>query len=339
MLSKGRSTDFTDITSKVSEAQLLRYYLNITRIPTVICSPLRKDSHPSFGLYTDDGIHIGYKDFSTGESGGTITLLKKYFGISDKELYDKLLKDIANMDSKPIIEYTSTKGNKHSQESPAVKLSCHVRQWQQYDIDYWESYGVSLKWLKWCEVYPIDYKFIERGGRKMMFRTDKYAYAFVERKEGNITYKFYQPFNKNGYKWQNSHDRSVLGLWTKLPEKGKCMCICSSVKDALCLMSNLMIPCICVQGEGYPISNTALNVLRQRFEDIYICLDNDETGLKDAVRDADEYGFINVVIPHFEGGKDISDFYKVTNDKQKFIEYFKRLFKEAYDNYYDELPF
>lgn len=340
MFSKGRNTDFTDITSKVSEAQLLKYYLGVDKIPSVINSPLRRDNHPSFGLFTDDNIHIGYTDFSTRESGGTITLLKKYLHLNDDKLREKILSDLPYINRlTSSVTRTVVRGSSNSQEPSTVQLSCHIREWRQYDIDYWGSYGVTLEWLKWCEVYPIDYKFITKNGRRYTFKADKYAYAFVERKENKITYKFYQPFNKNGFKWQNSHDRSVLGLWTKLPDKGESMCICSSVKDALCLMSNLRIPCICVQGEGYPISNTALNVLRDRFTDIYICLDNDETGLVDAQRDTDEYGFINVVIPPFEGGKDISDFYKVTNNKEKFIDFFKKLFNDAREAYYDELPF
>lgn len=339
MVSKGK-IDFTDIISKVSDGQILKYYLGINRIPCVICSPLRRDVHPSFGLYTIDGNSVGYKDFSTGESGSTLTLLKKYFGLDDKALYSKLMNDLNKISSNsPAITPSYTKGGKYHQEASNIELSCHIRAWNKDDIKYWESYGITIDWLKWCEVYPIDYKFIKKEGRLMRFKADKLAYAFIERKEGHITYKFYQPYNTSGYKWQNSHDRSVLGLWTKLPPKGDKMCICSSVKDALCLMSNLLIPCICLQGEGYPISNTALNVLRSRFKDIYICLDNDAPGLVDAQRDAEEYNFINVVIPQFDGGKDISDLYKVTNNKKEFIRIFKELFQEAHDDYYDELPF
>lgn len=333
MVSKGRNACFADITSKVTDAQLLWHYFGIKKVPSVINSPLRKDKHPSFGLFTNDGVHIGWKDFSTNESGSTLKLLKLYFNISDDALYYKLLHDFSNMSEKSMIDY-SILHKEYIATRHDTKLSCRIRQWQQYDIDYWKSYGVELKWLKWCNVYPIDYKIVEKDGHKMIFKADKYAYAFYEFKENNVTVKIYQPYNTKGFKWQNSHDRSVLGLWSKMPPKGDKLCICSSVKDALCLMGNLLIPCICVQGEGYPISNTALNVLKQRFKHIYVCLDNDNTGLKDAIRDAKEYGLTNVVIPKEWGQKDISDCYKYYfTTKEDFINSFKKLFNMA-----DELP-
>ena len=48
--------------------------------------------------------------------------------------------------------------------------------------------------------------------------------------------------------------------------------------------------------------------------------------------------FINVVIPAFEGGKDVSDYYKCFG-KEKFIQLFESLIKEATYDYYNELPF
>ena len=160
----------------------------------------------------------------------------------------------------------------------------------------------------------------------MTFKADKYAYSYVERKEGKITLKIYQPFNKKGFKWTNKHDSSVISLWTKVPEKGDKICICSSVKDALCLSANTNIPAIAIQGEGYSISKTAINNLKERYKNIYILLDNDAPGIKDAEKLAKETGFINLVLPIFEGGKDISDLYKILNNKQKFKQILLNLF-------------
>lgn len=82
-----------------------------------------------------------------------------------------------------------------------------------------------------------------------------------------------------------------------------------------------------VQGEGYSMSNTAINELKRRFNKVYICLDNDIPGLKDAKKLAEETGFINVVLPKFNGGKDISDFYKILNNKEQFKQTILNLFK------------
>ena len=150
--------------------------------------------------------------------------------------------------------------------------------------------------------------------------------------------KIYQPFNKNGYKWSNRHDRSVISLWTKVPLQGDRICICSSLKDALCLWANTDIPALAVQGEGYGISDTAINELKRRFKKIYICLDNDIPGIKDAEKLALKTGFTNVVLPYFDGGKDISDAYKSLG-KAKWVNLIAPLFKDTKEEYFDDLPF
>ena len=60
---------------------------------------------------------------------------------------------------------------------------------------------------------------------------------------------------------------------------------------------------------------------------VYILFDNDETGLKDGVSLSKSTGFTNLILPPFEGGKDVSDYYKVYG-KEKFINLFKNLFDD-----------
>ena len=203
------------------------------------------------------------------------------------------------------------------------KLYCKTREWQPHDLEYWNAYGITKEWLEYAEVYPISHKIIVKNNRTYTFSTDKYAYAFVERKEGNITLKIYQPFNKN-YKWSNKHDKSVISLWTKIPKTGERLFICSSLKDALCVWANTCIPAIAPQGEGYGISETAVNELKKRYSKIFILYDNDEAGLKYGKILESKTGFTNIIIPHFEYGKDISDFYKIKGKKQ-FINLIKNL--------------
>ena len=340
MISSGKPSSYKkDFINVVSEADILGYYIGITCIPTVIISPFRPDNKPSFALYSPDGKSINYIDFGNNERGSFMTFFMKLWNLDYNGVCTKIEKDLSKIKgSIEVSESQPKSANKVIVTSGFTELRCKVREWRNYDIEYWKSYGISLEWLKWAEVYPISHKIIVKNGRESVFRADKYAYTFVERKDGRITHKFYQPFNTDGYKWQNNHDKSVLGLWTKMPPTGDAVCICSSVKDALCLMANIHIPCICLQGEGYPISTTALKELKRRFKDVFICLDNDETGLKDALKLSDTTGFINVVIPTFDFGKDISDYYKAYGETS-FKTFFGRLISEAREEYYNELPF
>ena len=315
---------FECITDKVSEFTLAAYYLGVNKLPCLINSPLRQDNNPSFGLLSSDGKTLGWKDFATRESGGNIfSLLSQMWNLSLTETYNKILKDLPNICGNPKI--TSKKFIRRLSKNTATEMRCKIRRWFKYDIAYWESYGISLKWLKYAEVYPISHKIIIKDGKEYVFGADKYAYAYVEHKEGRVTLKIYQPFNKNGFKWSNKHDRSVISLWTKVPKTGDKICICSSLKDALCLWANTGIPSLAIQGEGYGMSNTAIMELKKRFKNIFVLLDNDAAGIKDAKKLCEATGFTNIELPKFEGGKDISDYYK-TFGKEKFVETFNSLF-------------
>ena len=330
-ISSGKSSvSLEDVLSKVTEADILSFYLNVTEVPCVIHSPLREDKRPSFGLYSIDGKRIFYTDLSTKDKGGLFDLLMNLWNLSYKEVLEKIYNDLPTFNSsikakvyKPCCIKSSSDYNNSSD------LQCKIREWRPYDIKYWESYGISLKWLKYAEVYPISHKIITKDEHKYVFSADKYAYAYVEHKEGKITLKIYQPFNKNGYKWSNKHDNSVISLWTKVPEYGDRVCICASLKDALCLWANTNIPSLAVQGEGYAISNTAINELKRRFKKVFILFDNDEVGILDGEKLSQQTGFINVVLPKLEEygcPKDISDLYYVLQDREKFKKIMINLF-------------
>ena len=330
------SISFDEIRSKVTDADLVSFYLGISEIPCFINSPLRQDKRPSFGFYSKDGNRIYWIDLATKEGGGIYDLLSLMWHCDYKEVLIRIQKDIKKF----------TKGAKVGTYTPcSIKdittyrssgdLQCKVREWKQCDIDYWASYGVPLEWLKYAEVYPISHKIIISNGKRYVFGADKLAYAFVEHKEGRVSLKLYQPYNKVNRKWSNKHDKSVISLWTKIPKNGDKVVICSSLKDALCLWANTGIPAIATQGEGYSMSDTAISELRRRFTSVFILFDNDNAGLEDGRKLAEQTGFINLVLPKFEGGKDVSDLYK-TVGKEKFVQTINTLFADYKD---DDLPF
>lgn len=319
------SESVNEIMDRVSHAEILAHYFGITSLPVLINSPLRRDMHPSFSIYSPDGEKVKYIDYATGERGDIFVLMQKYFNLSFSGVMRMIAKEKQLKHGvKSDFRVTPALGKKFSTRTSS-DIKVKVREWQQYDIDYWQSYGVSLSWLKYAEVYPISHKIVYKNNERYVFPAAKYAYCFVERKEEKVTLKIYQPYSKL-YKWSNKNDGSVVGLWTKIPAQGDQLVICSSLKDALCLWSNIKIPCIYVQSETTGMSDTAQSILKARYKNIYICFDNDEPGIKDAKHFAKQTGFKNVILPSFDGGKDISDFYKLKG-KEEFIKTLKPLFK------------
>ena len=340
MISNGyTSITLKDILNKVDEGQILNFYFGITQVPFRMNSPLRNDSKPSFGLYSSDGIHIHYKDFATGEQGSLFDLLMKIYNISFIELVDKISKDM-NINTKQInISKSQIKHNSATISSSQIRLEVKTREWRNYDVEYWESYGCNINLLKYVEVYPISHKIIYKDNKRYTFACDKLAYCYIERKEGNITKKIYQPYNKNGYKWTSSNDKSVVGLWSKIPETGDTLLICSSLKDSICLWSNVQIPCIYVQSENTELSDSAINCLRKRYNHIYIAFDGDSAGETDAYNLRLKTGFEIIHCPIIDKAKDWSDIYHYFGKKRLIKEFNNAFNKIKIPDTDDDLPF
>lgn len=303
-----------EIFNYFTEAEVLSsVFPEIESLPCLINSPLRQDKHPSFSIYMNNAGNIRFIDFASGDKGGLLDLLCKHWNCSFTECLERLDSMLVGRGNLKIVR-TQSKGIKTYKRTES-RVEVKIRKWEDYDIEYWKSYGCKLALLKHAEVYPISHKIIYKDNKKHTFAAPRYSYVFIERKEGKITKKLYSPFASK-YKWITDNDSSVIGLWDKVPKYGDKIIICSSLKDAICLWGNSGIPCIYIQGEAYSISDTAIKELKRRFKKVYICLDNDLAGITDAKKLQESTGFINVEIPQFQGGKDVSDAYKIMGEER-----------------------
>lgn len=304
-----------DILKDINEFDLLEHYLGIKDLPCVIPSPLRKDNRPSFGLNTPDGIKVRYRDYATNDSGGIIDILMGMFKLSYTDTLTKIRTDLINNNFAADSSKDAHVTIKRNSDIHA-SIRCRIREWRGHDIKYWESYGITVEWLKWANVYPISLKFITKNNKTSVFGCPKYSYAFYEYKEGRQTVKIYQPYDKE-HKWFNGHDSSVISLWAKVPGSAEKLIIASSLKDALCISCQLKIPAIAIQGEGYDMSDSAIKSLRNRYTNVYIALDSDKAGIENTKRLGKRTGFIEVY-PDFGKNKDFSDYYMSLQDKEDF---------------------
>ena len=321
----------------ISKAELLSYIREedivtsilpqVVSIPCIISSPLRKDEKPSFSIYISKEGNIRYKDFANNDRGTLLDLCCKLWNCSIAKALEKI-SQLPLYNNNLLIRKSPVKTITHKSIKHSSDLQVVIRPWHDYDFNYWASYGIDKWWLcHYAEIYPISYKIIikkdSNGSKKYVFPADKYAYCYVERKEKGVQIKVYQPFNKKGYKWCSKMDASVIGLWSKLPPTGDKVIICSSLKDALCVACQLHIPTLCLQGEGYSMSYTAINELKRRFNKVYVSFDTDSPGLIDGERLCKKTGFINIV-PDLKDCKDYSDFFHKYG-KEQFSK-FKLLF-------------
>lgn len=310
--------DKDSILNKVTDAELAAMYIpSLREIPDVISSPLREDKHPSFRVYSPDGIKVKYYDYATGESGGMVDFIMKLFSCSFSDALLRIDQDITQY-RKGLSVSASRPGNSKlavRADNPDFQIRSQKREWEEWDFEYWASYGVPKNWLLHADIYPIEYIFIvsETGYIKTV-KADKYAYTFIERKDGKITEKVYQPFNKAGMKWRSGHDSSVWDLWTKMPQKGEILIITSSRKDALCIWANTGIPAVSLQSETTNIKPQVMDEIKSRFRSIYLLYDNDfdkdkNHGRIDGIKISEMFGIEQIEIPDGYRAKDISDLY------------------------------
>lgn len=324
---KGTSTlMIKDILKDVSEEAILEYYTNISGVPCVTNSPLRVDNSPSFGLYySEHGIH--FKDLAKGTSGSLYDLLKEKYGFTSlaqvRDLIEKDLSKIKELD-KFIVRHdkkihSKNGGSGSNSVKTQASLNVKTRDYQVHDLEFWGKFGITEEWLRFGNIYAISH--IKIGEK--VFPAEKYAYCYVEFKDGNPSLKIYQPYSKR-LKWLNNHDASVWDLWQQAMESdSKKLIITSSRKDALCLWANTGIPSVSLQAEGYLPKPHVVEILWSKFDEIFCFYDNDfdkeeNYGRNYSNRLCEMYGFTHAEIPDACKAKDPSDLFKIVG-KYQFI--------------------
>lgn len=320
----------------LSDRDILKRYLGITFTTScAIQSPLRENDHnPSFSIQEWND-RITWKDFGTGEHGNVVGLMAKLWNVS----YSDALLKIKFDEGDPIPRVgliRRYKGKIHLTSQSTMRI--RVREWKDWDREFWASFGISQKFCEACNVYPISHAFFTKQDDKGITHTysvpmDKYAYAYVEFKDGKESIKLYQPYSKT-MKWLSKHDQSVWDLWTQAfmwadKVSNKAVILTSSRKDAMCLWENLRIPAMSLQGEGYIPKPKVMKQVLDRFEKVYIWYDNDYShkddnpGQDNARKLIETYpSLINVCIPDEYLSKDPSDLVK-----NHGVETLKRLWK------------
>jgi hypothetical protein len=319
------SISIPELFEKYSEIKILTaVFPEITSIPCRIQSPFRVDNNPSFSIYLDNDNHIKFKDFGDSDCRGSLLdLLCKKWNCTFNQVFDKILELMSKQEGSEVnLKMKQIKTLTRKESSELTKIQVKVRPWQKYDEEYWKSYGVELQWLKAAKVYAISHKIITKKDKETgksqiyTFPAMKHAYCFTEYKENKLSIKIYQPYSKD-FKWCSCMDASVISLWNLIPEYGDRVVLCSSLKDSLCLSCQLHIPTLCLQGEGYNMSDTAINELKRRYKKVFICYDTDVAGLLDSENLAIKTGFKNI-IPNLGECKDLSDYYKSLENKEDF---------------------
>ena len=276
-LNKAENEDIVSrdgILSKISDDQIFKEYIGEFKLNKAMCSPLRRDSTPSFGLfYSSTHQKILFKDHATGEFGDAFDIVRHIFGISLYEACVKINTDF-NLgfrcpDAKGGIYKPIIKVAKRNIDLPADKqLGVKFRKWKECDRLYWTvRYGLNEKQLKYFNIFPIEKAFL---GTDIIWShlDDNPIYAYIFLKDGKYTYKCYRPLEQDKrYKWISSTNRTILQGWDQLPATGDTLILTKSLKD-VAVYRTLGFYGLACQNELGMIKDTVIEELRTRFKRI-----------------------------------------------------------------------
>lgn len=331
-----------EILNKVSEIEIFERYLGFqVKLGRVMVSPLRQEKHPSFNIYQSlNNGKLYYKDFGD-ERGDCFRFVMKLHNCSFNEALNLIANDFDVCTSKKE-EISGIRRMIKKNWIPQFLIKKRKNlpyardEWNEYNIQLWEKGNISIEVLKEYNVWPVKKVKIPKKDSDESFilysKKDDLIYCFDYE---NGVKKFYRPnvIDKK-YKFISNLTREdIFGLKQlkesvlKNKKKEKVIIICAGQKDCLSLYSNTKIRGISLNSESAAISNDLYIELMKYTENILVCYDNDNTGIKHAQKIKEEIGIDNIDLGLLAPPEIVNDLYDYFSKKfkpEKYLELIKQ---------------
>lgn len=303
------------ILSRFSEEQLMEYYLHVPVKKGLFRSPLRRDRNPTCSFYRNSSDTLIFKDFATGQHLNVFGVVQEMFHCNYFEALRIIANDMGIIHDR-FLQKTPGKINERPvkmQDKEVSKIQVEIQDFSDLELKWWGKYGITPEILKRFNVYSCKHVFLNgQLSAKSQQHCPIFGYyggKIQENKEKMELWRCYFPKRKS-YRFITNWPAKKIQGYDQLPKKGKLLIITKSMKDCMTLYSCGISACA-PNSENLFISDSVLNELKKRFENIVVFYDNDRPGLLNMARirkDHPELVFIS--IPKEYGSKDISDFYK-----------------------------
>lgn len=309
--------------SQYSEETYMEYYLGIKVAKGLFCSPLRRDNTPTCSFYKNKSGELIFKDFNGSFYGNFISVVMEKYHVS----YYKALQIIAedfNL-SKRHTDKVAVNPIKPSttvfKDTGPADVRVEIKDFTQEELNWWNSYGITLDILKKFNVYSCKNIFLNGELFKTIYK-DNFMFGYYGGKKDNLElWRIYFPKQSNYRFLTNWPAKKIQGL-KQLKKEGDICVITKSMKDTMCLYS-LGISAIAPNSENLFIADTILERLKSKFKYIIVLYDNDLPGIQNMRKIKKKHPeLIYFYIPRHYNAKDISDFYKKYG-KDKTLEFVK----------------
>lgn len=362
------------ILSKISQISIFSAYLGLSEedikhcIDTgeLIISPLRYDRHPTCGFRYDNRGKLKFKDFAGFIWGDCFDIAayvisytyNRSIDITNKKDFISVLKHIAftfgniiygNEKDENVLKDLSIGRDNIKKSKPIIEFV--VREWNKYDIEYWEKGGVDLNWLNINFIYAVDQYYINRKTNpqpKYIYDKKDPCYAYITGRDnkGIHDVKLYFPKRNKHYTKFITNYNHLEGIYNLERDDYDYIIITKSTKDRVALSKMLWmmssftgdelkakIGTINIPAENYKLSTAEYywlyNKLAIKDSKRLICLmDNDKSGYLEAIYLRDEFGMLPIYIPKIYNAKDffeLRSIYGFNKCKEFIIETYNKI--------------
>ena len=180
------------------------------------------------------------------------------------------------------------------------------------ELSFWLRYGITDKILQRYHVKSLfRYETISNQGRPFSLTSTREEPMFCYMMGDFV--KLYRPHSKLRFLYGGDKLKDYIFGFEQLPSKGDVLFITGGEKDVLSLSSH-HFNAICFNSETASIPEPIIESLQLRFRHIVLLYDTDETGLREAERQAkllEPYHvfYLRLSLQGTKSEKDISDFF------------------------------
>ncbi len=269
----------------------------------------RKDEHPSANVFQGQSGEYLYKDFAEEKPMNAIDFVMKLQNDCFPEALQRINKDLKLGFEK---------------DNETIEYGGNFDYWKQFEGE--EMKSDINETLAAYSISSVK-SFTTRKGNKIIATASNPIFAFKLAEGYN---KMYRPLEQiRRYKHQYIGKRpldyqNIYGI-AQLPAASHTILIVEGLKDCIIANANLnqhQIYAVGIDNVSTHIKPKMLQFLRSKCRFLVLCLDTDEIGLKMSSLKAQQYGLRNFILPSLltqNGGKDISDWFKLKLDEQLLL--------------------
>lgn len=315
--------DKSTILKQTTQEEIYNYYYGTGFKPyTKISSPFSEDQNPSFKVFKNGT----FKCFSTGKQGDVWQFVADIKGLDCKTQFTEILKIISD-DMSIIQEHKQNINYQTPKKTDSKHFKYFDKPYNTDSLKYWSqgNWNVTEEILKKYKVKNLDkYEYFNTKTNTIQkIKLFKGIVGFIYQVNNNA--EIYIPAQgKNKKFFYNNLQFSDIFGYEQLKDKEEYIIITAGKKDCLILNAN-GFPAVSFRSESGFIKEEEILKLKQKSDNIYICYDNDKTGIETALRLCQSYSIKQIILP--EKYNDIAEYFLVYDQShyQKLIEEIREL--------------